>query len=195
MDIKLILSVSASLITLTAHYIYIRDIIRGKTKPHTFTWLIWFITSGVAVLGAWKGGGYFSVISMMVITFLVFIVLLLSFKYGTKDKTKSDVFVLFLAFLSIIIWWRTNNPVLAVLLVSIIDGLGYVPTYRKSFHKPYEESLVFWIAGFVEYALILLSNKEYNILTVSYVLTVALSSFVLIGILIFRRRIIKNKSL
>ncbi len=194
MDIKLILSVLASLITIFAYYPYIRDIFKGKTKPHSITWLIWLITTGVATLGIWQGGGYFSAISMSILTLLVAFVFLLSFKNKTTNITVSDLLILFLSFLSIFLWWKANNPVLAILLISLIDGLGYIPTFRKSFHSPYEETLIFWIAMFIAHIFILLSNEQYNLLTVPYVLTVILASSILIGILIFRRKIIKNKS-
>jgi len=190
MDIKLFFGVTAAIITVVAYYPYIRDIFQRKTKPHAYTWLIWGITLGTAAAILLYGGGNFGAISMMAGTLLVLFVFLLSFKYGTKNITRGDTVVLILALLAIIIWWQLDNPLLAVLMVSAIDGLGYIPTYRKSFIEPWSETLSFWAAMVVVNILILLSLSEYNFLTVTYVTTLAVGNTIVLILCIVRRKIV-----
>lgn len=190
MEIKLFIALTAALITVVAYYPYVRDIFKRKTKPHAYTWLIWGITQGTAAVILLYGGGKFGVISLILGTLLVSFVFLLSLKYGTKNITKSDTAILIAALFAIVVWWQLNNPVLAVLMVSAIDGLGYIPTYRKSWVAPWSETLSFWFAMVVVNILILLSLSEYNILTVMYVSTLAVANAVELGLCIMRRKVV-----
>ncbi len=192
-DIKLVFSVVASVIAIVFYYPYIRDIFLKKTKPHIYTWLIWSITMGTATMGVLKGDGNFGTISIGILTLLVTFVLVLSIKYGTKNITKNDTAVLILALLSVIVWWQLDNPVLAIIMVSMIDGLGYIPTYRKSWQNPYEETFSFWIAMIIVFMLTLLSTAEYNLLTVTYVITTIVANSILVSILFFRRKVVTKE--
>ncbi len=51
MDIKIISTIIATIIGVIAFFPYLKDIFSLKTKPHVYTWLIWVITQGTAVLG------------------------------------------------------------------------------------------------------------------------------------------------
>ena len=101
MDFKFITASIASLLMIMAYIPYFKDIFAHKTKPHMFTWLIWGITQGTATVALLYGGGKFGSFSLIMGTILVTIIFLLSFKYGTKDITNSDKFVLILA---LIVW-------------------------------------------------------------------------------------------
>src|SRR5215213_9511247 len=106
MDLKTILGVIAVILAFYSSYLYIKDIFRGNSKPHTYTWLIWAIVTWIAFLGqmASNGGpGAWSTGASAIITTLI---LLLSLKggYGTKDITNFDKFCLGFALLSILPW-------------------------------------------------------------------------------------------
>jgi hypothetical protein len=191
-DIKLVFSVVASVIAIVAYYPYIRDIFLRKTKPHMYTWLIWAITTGTATAGAWRGEGGGSVFSLAIILAIVLVIVLLSLKYGTKNITKSDKIILILALGSIVVWWQLDNPTMAVIMAAVIDVFAYIPTYRKSWNFPGEETLVFWMADVIIYTLILLSLAEYNWLTVPYIVVSVVANIILVVILFFRKRIVNK---
>lgn len=192
-DAKTLFLLLAIAITVIAYIPYIRDILNHKTKPHIYTWLIWLITVSTAAMGAWHGGSSLTSVGIWVFVFYVFIISLLSFKYGTKDITKSDTFFLLLALSAVLLWWQLNNPLLAVLMVTVIDVLAYVPTYRKSFKDPYSETIIFWLAMALVNTLLLLANTEYNLLTVTYVAALIITNIIQVLVCIFRRRAIATK--
>jgi hypothetical protein len=90
MDFKLIYTIIATAIIIMFDFPYLRDIFLLKTKPHVYTWLIWFITQGTATAGILYGGGGWGVLGPAVGLFFVFIIFLLSLKYGTKNITTGD---------------------------------------------------------------------------------------------------------
>jgi len=193
MNVKLIFSILASVIVVVAYYPYVRDIFKGKTKPHIYTWLIWFLTTITALAGLLKGGSINGATPIMISLVLVFSIVVLSLKYGTKDITIGDTVVLTLALLSIVVWWQLEQPVLAVFMATAIDLFGYIPTIRKSWNAPQEETFSFWVAMVVIYSLVFLAISEYNLLTVPYVVMCIIVDLLLVILLFYRRKVLKNK--
>ena len=162
----------------------------GKTKPHLYTWLIWAITQGTATAALIYGGGKFGSISLIIGTVLVLVIFIFTFKYGTKNITKSDTITLIVALLAVVVWWQLENPLLTVLLVSAIDGIGYIPTFRKSYKEPYSETISFWILMAIAAILSILANSEYNLLTVTYLAVLAVANIIVASICLIRRKTI-----
>lgn len=189
-DIKFIFALAAATLLIIGYFPYFRDVFLKKTKPHLYTWLVWAITQSTAMVALWYGGGKFGIISLAIGTILVVAIFLLSFKYGTKNITKIDTIVLLFALAAIIVWWKLKNPLLAVFMVSAIDGLGYIPTFRKSFKYPWSETLSFWLIMTMVDILAILSSARYNFLTVTYLATLGTLNIVVFVICFFRRKFV-----
>lgn len=112
---------------------------KGTNRPHVFTWVIWTLVMTIGTAGQYAGGAgpgawstTFTAISCLIITAL-------AIKQGDKNITVQDVIILVIALSAIPLWLMTDNPFTAILIVTIIDLLGYIPTLRKAYHKPHEE--------------------------------------------------------
>lgn len=187
-NVKLFFSLLATAIVIVAYYPYIKDVFLRKTKPHSYTWLIWAITQGTATVALIQGGGGFSSLGLIAGTLLVILVFILSLKYGTKNVTRSDAIVLGSALLAVLAWWALDNALLAVLMVTTIDALGYIPTIRKTFAEPWSETLLFWIAMEASVILILFANEEYNLLTSTFLTMLAVANAIVIFVIVWRRK-------
>ncbi|USN88089.1 MAG: hypothetical protein H6779_01420 [Candidatus Nomurabacteria bacterium] len=188
-DIKLAASVVASILVIIGFAPYIKDILQKNTQPHLYTWLIVIITQATALVALINGGGgVFGSTVLIIGTSLMALILILSLKYGTKNITKSDTIILFFALLAIIFWWQLDNPSLAVLTVSFIEALSYVPTFRKSYTEPYSETASFWLIMAIAAILVIISLTEYNLLTVTYVLVQTVGNTSLYIMLLWRRK-------
>ena len=185
---KTFFAVIAAVIGVAAFYPYLRDTFSLKTKPHAYTWLIWTITQGTATAAIWYGGGGLGGLNLAICTFLIASVFFFSLRFGTKNITKADTAVLVAALVAIIFWWRLHEPVLAVLMVSLIDILGYIPSFRKSYREPWSETLVSWAAFVVSDIFALLALREYNLLTMTYIISIAVSNAALVFFCLSRRR-------
>jgi hypothetical protein len=192
MDFKFLISIFAVGLTFVGYFSYFKDILAKKSKPHSYTWLIWALTQGTAAVALIYGGGKFGSLVLVEGTVLVSAVFLLSLKYGTKDITTSDRIALFSALLAIVFWWQTKNPLLAVLMISTIDGLGYFPTIRKTFKDPWSEEIFFWVVMVVADLLALAANAQYNFLTSAYLGTLFVANTTVLSVCVFRRKIIRK---
>lgn len=193
MDIKLLFAIIASLLIIFGGNVpYLISIFKGKTKPHIYTWLIWTITYGIALLGLIYGKGGWGVLSLSIGMFFVFVIFVACFKYGTKNITKLDTVILVGALLAIVVWFQLHNPLLAVFMVTIIDFVGYIPSFRKTFYEPWTENVTAWTISTFAGLLIMLSLNEYNFLTLTYLVATEFANLILIGICLTRRSVIKN---
>ena len=190
MDIKIVLGIIAALLALFSSYLYIRDIFRGNTKPHMYTWLIWSIVTTIAFLGQLVSGGgpgsWATGVAAVVTIFTFF--LSLKGNYGTKNVTNFDKVCLVSAIFSILPWLLTKNILWSVILATIIDLIAFAPTMRKTWHAPKSESLGSMYADAVKHSLSIISMNTYSLVNVIYPTSVLITKFIIIGEIIFLRK-------
>ena len=193
-NIKLMFAILATVVIVGGAFLpYIRDIFRGKTKPHAYTWSVWTITQGTAAAGLIKGKGGWGTLALIIGTVFCLLIFLLSLKYGTRNITKGDTVVLAAALLAIVVWWQLESPLLAIFMVSVIDVLGYMPSFRKTFEEPWTETAISWAVFSLANILIIFALSEYNLLTLTYLVAITFANFTLLAICLIRRRVIPKK--
>jgi hypothetical protein len=194
MDLKIVFGLIAALLAAGSAYLYIVDIFRGNTKPHIYTWLIWAVLTVIGFLGQIHGGGGAGAWATGVTSVYTILVFFLSLRYGTPDITNFDKFCLALALLSIIPWVFTQNILLSVVLATLTDILGFLPTMRKTWNAPKSESLSSMYFDALKHGLSIASLQNYSIITWFYPAGVLFAKILIIAEIIFRRsRAAKNK--
>lgn len=124
---------------------YLIGIFRGRTKPERVSWLLWSILGGIAFFTqSAKGAGdsLWLTGAQAVGDLLIFI---LALKYGIGGFLKRDKIALVVAFLSLVLWYLTNEPLFTLLVVVLIDGTGAVLTIIKTYELPETEPMLSWI--------------------------------------------------
>ncbi len=189
-DPKTFFSILAILLTLIGYIPYVRNILKGKTIPHAYTWFI-FTLATVFVFGlqlaAGAGVGAFVT---LVISISVFVIFIFSLFKGEKNITLSDTIFFILALTALVLWRVAEQPILSVILLSIINILAFAPTIRKSWNKPYSETLLTYIINASRYGVGLLALEHYNIVTVFFPASAMAITFTFVLILSVRRRIL-----
>ncbi len=192
MDIKLFF-VLASMVVGTAGYIpYLKDIFARRTQPHVYTWLVWAITQGTATAILFYGGGGWATLGLAMAVAYNLVIISLCIKYGTKNITLADTVALITALIAIVVWWQLKQPLLAAIMVTVIDFLGYLPTFRKTFVEPWSETVKSWLLFFLAMVFAVLALKEYNLLTLIYLSMVILCNLTVALISILRRPYVYN---
>jgi hypothetical protein len=175
---------------ITASYVpYIYDIIRRKTEPHVYTWILWSLTNVFATIAIFEGGGgWFSTINIGVGAALAFTILILSTKYGSRNMTNFDTAALITGLLAAVMWFFLEEPIIAISMVALIESIGFLPTYRKLWNEPWSESITAWGLFVLGNLCALYALDEYNLLTSLYISTMTTASFALILLSSHRRR-------
>lgn len=193
MDIKIIISIIAVILSFIGYGIYIRDIVRKKTVPHAFTFLIWSIASSVTwALQVYGGAGVGAWITFAVSAICI-IIFFLSLKYGEKQITKIDILFLFFSFVALALWLWAKQPIWSMILLVATDVLGFGPTIRKSWNKPYQENLFTWELTAFRHALGIIALEQFNVLTLLYPVTWVIVNGLFSVFLIIRRKQISKE--
>lgn len=188
LNIKTIAGVVAIALTFIAYTPYVLDLLKGKTKPHIFSWFIWsIVTSIIYALQVSAGAGLGSLVTLAVavISFFIFV---LGFRNGNKNIKKVDVGFLVLAVLAIPLWLVVKQPVLSIILLSTIDMLGFAPTVRKSWDDPYSETLSLYAITTFRHALSIIALEHYNIVTLLFPSTWIIANALFSVMLMVRRK-------
>ncbi|MFA6092615.1 MAG: hypothetical protein WCU88_13410 [Elusimicrobiota bacterium] len=168
---------------------YFAGIFRGKTRPHVFSWFIWGTISVIgfaaqATQGAGPGSwarGFGSATCFLLVAISCF--------KGEKDIKRADWMTLAAALSAIPLWIATKTPFWSVLIVCGIDTLGYLPTVRKSWHKPKEELAVSYLFSCLGAVFSLLAIERYTPSTWLYPLVLSFSNGAMWIFLLLRRRV------
>jgi len=124
-----------------------------RTHPHVFSWLIWSLVMLIGFAEQWASGtgmGAWVTFADGIGCVLIFA---LSFTYGEKSITMSDRISLGIALLGLVLWRLSSNPLWAAIFVTVADAFGFLPTFRKSFAKPQEETVSTYALVFISFAL------------------------------------------
>ncbi len=190
MNLKVVLTIVGILITIVAPLPYIRDTLKGKTKPHSVTWLIWSILVSTAFLIQLENGGGLGSLVLGFTALMNIVIFCLSLRYRRDIITKFDLIILTLALLTMIPWRVTNNKLLAVILVTCIQFFGYLPTFRKSLKSPNQETISLYSLSTIKQAVGIGALSSYNIYTLLFPTVLFFTNTFMSGLLIVKRKIV-----
>lgn len=187
-SLKHTVAVLAAILTFVTYIPYYRDILRGKTHPHFYTWFLWTLLSALLVALQIKGDAGAAVLVSGAAVLLCIGVVLLSLRKGTKDITKLDSYVALLGLIAIIFWLVIDQPIVSAILLIVADLLAFIPTIRKSWNKPHSETLSLYVTNTLRFSMALFAVKEYSFLSASWIVVWILANALFALMLIIRRK-------
>ncbi|HVF69095.1 MAG TPA: hypothetical protein VNA13_00875 [Xanthomonadales bacterium] len=188
MNYKDFFGITATVIAFISYIPYLKDIFSGSTKPHAFSWLIWGSLTAIGFAGqvaesagpgAWVTG---------FTAFVALFIFVLSLVKGERNIALVDWLCLFGAFVALVLWAITKGPLLSVILITIIDALGFFPTFRKSYFKPYEETLSTYLLSGLKFVIAFFALTNVTVVTYLYPFSLVLMNWAFVAMLIIRRR-------
>lgn len=189
---KEFLSALAIILMIAAYVPYIRSIYRGQTKPHVFSWLIWGLATAVVFLAQTADGAGTGARSIGISAVAALYIAFLAYqRRSANPNTKADWVFFTLAVTSLPIWYLTHNPFWAVVILTVVDTLGFGPTFHKSYHKPYEEHLSLYLLMTLSNLISITALENYSWTTVLFPAVVSLTCIVFIALVLLRRASIK----
>ncbi len=183
----------AVVVSLCGYAPYLRDVLRGRTKPHAISWFIWGTLATVLFAAAISNGAGAGAWVTAVVVIMSTVIFVLALFRGEKHVTALDWACLVGAAAVGLAWMITGGPLLSVILATCIDILGFVPTFRKSIAKPHEETVVMWGCSAAFFFLASLAIERYSVITT---LNPALMVFIdsaMVVMLLTRRRVLPSQ--
>lgn len=192
MEVKFFFGIASSILAVICFAPYLRDILLRKTEPHRYSWLVWTILQTVGVMAQLKEGAGYGAWALAIGAVFCFSIFLLSFKYGTKNISKFDVGCLVASLGAIVIYFSISNPVWAIIVVALVDFVGFLPTFRKGYEEPFTETTSAFIMSATANALSLIALQNYNVTTVLYIASLLLTNSSFAAMILWRRKILNS---
>ena len=188
MEYQILLGVIASVIGLVSYVPYFRDMFRGKTKPHPFSWFVWGLLTAIAFFAQYAkdaGAGSWATGITAVACLIIAVCALF---YGEKRITPLDWWCFAGALAGALFWAITSNPVAAVIIVTVTDAIAFIPTFRKGYAKPYEETILTFSMSVLKFVFAIFALQSFSVATVLFPASLVLSNGLFVAMILIRRR-------
>ena len=187
MEYQIILGIIAAIVGFSGYIPYFRDIIKRSIKPHAFSWLVWGLMQGLVFFASTSKGGGAGAWVIGAGSILCMIIFVISIFRGEKEITTVDKASLIFAFLGMGLWIITSNPLWSVIIASAVDAVGYIPTIRKAYKRPYEESVTLYIFSGASLVVALFALQSLNLTTLLYPVSYIIVVSLFVGTVLIRR--------
>lgn len=182
------LVVLAICIGLVGYVPYFHTIFSGKTKPHAFTWLVWGILTAIAFGGQIVGNGGAGAWVTGFTALVSFIICGLALLKGKRDFPLADWLCLAGCLIALALWAVTSDPLLAIILITIIDTVAFAPTFRKSYAKPYSEPTFTYTLSGLKFLVGLFALHQLSLVTALYPASLVVTNGVFVIVVVIQRK-------
>ncbi len=185
---KDLLSLIAIALTFIAYIPYIVSTYKGQTKPHTFSWIIWGLTTFIVFLAQLADKGGVGAWPIGVSGIITFYVAWLAWQHkADSDISRIDWAFFIIALLSLPFWYFSSDPLWAVIILTTIDTLGFGPTLRKAYYAPYDEQILFYALFAIRNLFATLALEHYSLTTVLFPVVTGAGCLLVILLLAIQR--------
>lgn len=188
MSIQLFFAILSSIIGIACFAPYIRDIFKHTTEPHPYSWLIWTILQTTAVVVMISDGAGMGVASLAIGAVLCGTIFLLSLRYGTANIKLFDVICLIGALIATAIYLFLQNALLSIIIISLIDFIAFLPTFRKAYEEPRSETASTFALSSISSILALFALSNFTLTTTLYLITLVITNATCVLIILIRRK-------
>jgi hypothetical protein len=161
---------------------YVRDALKGSSKPNRMTFLIWSAGPFIGVAaGIDAGAAWWALLPVFLAGLGPFAILLASFKNPAAywKLGPLDYGCGALAVLALVLWALTADPVTAIVLSIMADALAALPAVIKSWRYPETETGFTYFVALCNVSLGLLVAPAYTFSQVGFLLYLFVADLIL----------------
>ena len=193
MPVKEIATASAFILTFVLFIPYIRGIRQHTVVPHVFSWAVWALGTFVVFLAQLAGGAGMGAWPIGLSACITGYIAWLAFAARTRlTITAADWRLFALAIMALPAWFFSSDPLWAVVFLTLADLLGFGPTLRKSYARPFEEHAGFFLLGALRNTLVIVALEVYSWTTALFPAAVGLACLAVGLFIVIRRRILSE---
>jgi hypothetical protein len=119
---------------------YIRDIVRGRTRPHRGTWLVWAVLAIVVYFSQRADGASWSLLMAGTQAMLTGLIFILAIRHGEGGLGVTDVLLTATAAAGVAGWIACDKPIVATASVVVADLLAAAMMTPKTYRDPGSET-------------------------------------------------------
>ena len=144
--------------------VYLRDTLRGTTKPNRVTWLLWAFAPLLAAVVEFDQGVGLRALPTFMIGFMPLLVFAASFVNPASvwKVRRFDYACGAISLIGTLVWLITLNGVLAISAAIAADFMAGLPTVQKSWTHPETETVHSYAGAAISMAVVLLTIDHWT---------------------------------
>lgn len=166
---------------------YYIGIWKNETKPHLLTWITWFILTALGFILSYTSGGGAGSFTFALQSILCLSIVIYALFKKEKNIVRFDWIIFACAIIILLFYIFTKNTLLSVIFAAIIDCLGYVPTFRKSYLQPYTEPPSSYALAFASWLFSSFAISTFTATTLIYPIALVVINGTFVTFLFIRR--------
>jgi hypothetical protein len=171
---------------------YLVSTLRGKAKPNIVSWSLWGLTALIAFAAqVCKGGGLEALVTLAIAAGPLAVTAAAVLKGAQSLRlTRLDAWCLSLAIAGIIVWVRTEDPLVALLMSIVADIFASMPTVVKSYLAPHTESAAAYSLSVISMIVTLLTVRQWNVMSWAFPLYILAINLTLVTLIVLPKRLL-----
>lgn len=186
---KELIGAIAAAITFCSYLLYFRGIIFYGTVPHAITWFAWALFGGIACVGQILGNAGAGAWPTGIGAAFCLVISVIGVIRGGREIRLVDYGCLLFALVAIVFWKLSSDPLNAVIIVTVADVTVMIPTLRKGWLRPREETLSTFLLTACRHMLALLATRERSLLTMLYPSALIVSNIAFVTLVLAARKL------
>src|SRR3954471_22976285 len=188
-----VLGVLAGLLGIADTVPYVRDTLRGSTRPHRGTWLIWGVLAIVVSSSQHADGASWSLIMPIAQAALTCTVFALAIRRGVGGVSTGEALLIGLAAAGVACWALAEEPLVATACVVGADLVGVGLMVPKTYSAPASETLATFALASLAGALAAAAVAEPDPALLLYPVYFCLANAAVAALIVRRRRVLDSE--
>jgi len=188
-DLKVAMGFLAAIISLGGFVCYCYDIKKRNTQPNVVSWFIWLLLAIMLGYSYYASGARETVLIYVASVIGNSCVIIMAIKRGNITWNKRDVYYLLTGVLIVAVWKISGSPQIAQYSSLSLHLIGAIPTFKKTWEKPHDESILAWFVFNVANMINILAIKKWVVkIYLSPIYLAAHSTAMVLLLFIFQKK-------
>jgi len=173
---------------IAACVIYIWQTFSSQVRPHPLSWFLFGILSATGYWVQRDQGAEAGSWALLAMTIICFLLAGLSFIKGERHFSRTEWGFLIVGCIVFAIYFVTKEPNVAAVLTTVIDALGFGPTFTRGWREPRKDSVTSYALNAAKFVPSLLAMQPISVATCIYPTTLLVLNSAVAILLVVRRR-------
>ncbi len=194
-DWKDALGIVSVAIAVIAAIIYVAQTLRGDVRPHPLSWFLFGVLSATGYWVQRDQGARQGSWTLLAMTIICFLFVAASVARGERSFSKQEWAFTIAASAVFILYLLTREANVAAALTTIVDALGFGPTFVRGWAHPRKDSVTSFALNSAKFVPSLAAMDPISFATSFYPATLLLLNAAVATMLVMRRRAFARRRL
>jgi hypothetical protein len=173
--------------------IYVYQTLRSEVRPHPLSWFVFGVLSGVGYWVQRDQGAAQGSWALLAMTVICFLFVAASVTRGERSFSREEWAFVAASAATFVLYLFTREPNLVAALITLIDALGYGPTFVRGWSQPQKDSVASFALNAVKFVPSLMAMDPITFATSFYPAALLVLNTAVSAMLIMRRRALQRR--